>query len=222
MTSAAVAVSNPAPSRFVVDYRPGPNLQRREPFPACCGERFEDALPVRAFHFEKGLRNFAGWWYFATTATHVGFESWLERDHLMLLDFDPIVRAVASQPFWLRWHDDDGQPRRHAPDFFVRRRDGTAVVLDVRPDERIAERDAQAFAATATAGALGGWGFRRVGALEPVRVGNVRWLSRYRHPRCLVPQVATALREVFARGTGLFAGVAAVATGLPCCRWPFT
>ena len=35
----------------------------------------------------------------------MGFESWLERDHLMLMDFDPAVRAVSSQPFWLRWRD---------------------------------------------------------------------------------------------------------------------
>jgi hypothetical protein len=27
----------------------------------------------------KRLRSFAGWWYFATTGAHVGFESWLER-----------------------------------------------------------------------------------------------------------------------------------------------
>jgi fucose permease len=47
--------------------------------------------PVRPFRFEKGLRNFAGWWCFATTGTHIGFESWLERDHLMLMDFDPAV-----------------------------------------------------------------------------------------------------------------------------------
>jgi hypothetical protein len=46
---------------------------------SCLGVRFEDALPARPFRFEKGLRNFAGWWYFATTGAHVGFESWLER-----------------------------------------------------------------------------------------------------------------------------------------------
>ena len=34
---------------------------------ACWGERIEEALPVRLFQFEKGLRSFAGWWYFATT-----------------------------------------------------------------------------------------------------------------------------------------------------------
>ncbi len=77
-------------------------------------------MPARPFRFEKGLQSFAGWWYFATTGTHIGFESWLERDHLMLMDFDPAVRAVASQPFWLRWRDEEGRSRRHAPDFFAR------------------------------------------------------------------------------------------------------
>ena len=65
---------------------------------------------MRPFRFEKGLRSFAGWWWFATTGCHVGFESWLERDHLMLMDFDPAVTAVASQPFWLRWRDGAAVP----------------------------------------------------------------------------------------------------------------
>ncbi|MGH3566656.1 MAG: TnsA-like heteromeric transposase endonuclease subunit [Pseudonocardia sp.] len=148
---------------------------------------------VLPFHFEKGLRSFAGWWYFSTTGTHVGFESWLERDHLMPMDFDPDIGAVASQPFWLRWDDERGVGRRHAPDFFARREDGTGVVIDVRPDDRIPGRDAEVFAVTAAACALAGWEFRRVGEIDPVLTANVRWLSRYRHPRCLVPRVAAAL-----------------------------
>jgi len=112
---------------------------------------------VREFRFGKGLRSFAGWWYFATTRSHVGFESWLER-HLMLMDFDPAVTAVASQPFWLRWREEDDRARRHAPDYFARRRDGSAVVVDVRPDDRIPERDAATFAVTAAACAAGAEG----------------------------------------------------------------
>jgi hypothetical protein len=30
---------------------------------------------------------------------HVGYESWLERHHLLALDFDANVVAIASQPF---------------------------------------------------------------------------------------------------------------------------
>jgi hypothetical protein len=39
------------------------------------------------------------------------------QDHLMLMDFNPAVRAVSSQPFWLRWRDEDGRARRHAPEY---------------------------------------------------------------------------------------------------------
>ena len=206
--AAAVAVCGAAGLQLALEYRAAEGAWRREALAACCCERFEDALPVRPFHFEKGLRSFAGWWYFATTGTHVGFESWLERDHLMLMDFDPAVRAVSSQPFWLRWRDGEGRARRHAPDFFVRRGDGTAVVVDVRPDDRIADRDAEAFAVTALACEQAGWEFRRAGELDPVLAANVRWLSRYRHRRCLVPEVAEVLLEIFAQGRGLSAGAA--------------
>jgi hypothetical protein len=207
---AVAAAVDAAGSGFVLEYRSAAGDWRRDVLAACCVERFEDAQPVRAFHFEKGLGSFAGWWYFATTGAHVGFESWLERDHLMLMDFDASVCAVASQPFWLRWRDEQGRSRRHAPDFFVRRDDGSAVVVDVRPDDRIPDRDAQVFAVTASACSLAGWGFRRVGDLDPVLTTNVRWLSRYRHARCLVPEIADALVDVFAEPNGLFAGAALV------------
>ena len=210
MAGASVAAAGAGDLRFVLEYRAAEGVWRRDVLPACCGERFEHGLPVRPFRFEKGLRSFAGWWYFATSGTHVGFESWLERDHLMLMDFDPGICAVASQPFWLRWADADGARRRHAPDFFARRGDETAVVVDVRPDDRIPARDAESFAVTAAACELVGWEFRRVGEPDPVLTTNVRWLSRYRHPRCLVPEVAAALLEVFAEGEGLFAGAALV------------
>ncbi len=103
VTSAAVTAAGAAGTRFTLDFRVADGSWERGPLMSCLGMRFEDVPPVRPFRFEKGLRNFAGWWYFATTDRHVGFESWLERDHLMLMDFDPEVTAVASQPFWLHW-----------------------------------------------------------------------------------------------------------------------
>ena len=210
MTSGSTAVSGAADLRFSLEYQAAPGDWRHDVLPACRCERFENALPVRPFHFEKGLRSFAGWWYFATTAAHVGFESWLERDHLMLMDFEPRVRAVSSQPFWLHWRDGRGKVRRHVPDFFVRRDDGAGMVVDVRPDDRIPDRDAEVFAVTASACELAGWEYRRVGDLDPVLVANVRWLSRYRHARCRVPEIAEALVEVFAGARGMFDGATAV------------
>ena len=206
MTGAAVAAADAADARFTLDFQAADGTWQRGLLPSCAGVRFEDALPVRPFRFEKGLRSFAGWWYFATTGAHVGFESWLERDHLMLMDFDPEVRAVSSQPFWLRWRDGEDRSRRHAPDFFARMAGGTAVVVDVRPDDRIPERDAETFAVTAVACEAAGWEYRRSGELDPVLAANVRWLSRYRHRRCLVPEIAAVLLDAFADGRGLFEG----------------
>lgn len=192
-----------------MDFRAGDGSWQRGPLMSYLGTRFEGALPAREFRFEKGLRNFAGWWYFATTDAHVGFESWLERDHLMLMDFDPEVAAAASQPFWLRWRDEDGKAWSHVPDYFARRRDGSVVVVDVRPDDRIPERDAVKFAVTAAACEAAGWDYRRSGGLDPVLTENVRWLSRYRHHRFGVPEIAAVLLEAFAGGRALFEGAEA-------------
>ena len=52
----------------------------------------------------------------------------------------------------------------------------------------------------------GGLGIPPGGEVDPVLVANVRWLSRYRHPRCAEPGIGAALLEVFAGGEGLFAG----------------
>jgi rhodanese-related sulfurtransferase len=144
---------------------------------------FEHVWPVRSFGSFRGQRSFQGSWWFATTGEHVGFESWVERDAVMLLDFDPDVVAVSSQPFCLRWA---GQPgaRRHVPDFFARLADGSAVVIDVRPDELVGADDAVVFAATQRACAAVGWGYRRVGVIDAVLAANVRWLSGFRHRRC--------------------------------------
>jgi hypothetical protein len=51
--------------------------------------------------------------------------------------------------------------RRHAPGFFVRRADGTGVLIDVRPDERVSAADSAVFAATAAMAGLAGWAYDR-------------------------------------------------------------
>lgn len=167
-----------------------------------------DCSPVRNFPSFRGQRNFPGLWWFATTGAHVGHESWVERDQLMALDADPDVVGVLSQPFWIHWPDGT----RHAPDYFVRRRDGSAVVVDVREDDRISEADRQVFDRTAAACETVGWGYRRVGALDPILRANLRWLSGYRHPRVLRTGLADRLAEVFTGSGPLMAGVLAVGT----------
>lgn len=194
MGQAAVACGD-----FEVEYRPGGGGVVREALAGCCEVRFEDAEAFRGFRFAKGQQSFAGWWWLVTTGRHVGYESFTERDHVMLLDFDPDVTGVASQPMCLRWRDGSGRLRRHVPDFFARLADGSGVVVDVRPDDRIPDRDAEVFAVTERACAVAGWEFRRVGVADRVLAANVRWLSRYRHPRCADASVARTLAGVFAQ-----------------------
>ena len=183
---------------------------QRGPLASTWQVKFETRAPMRVVRSLKGQRNFSGWWWSATTGGHVGFESWLEREHLMLLDRDPSVVGISSQPFWLHWTGVGGTQRRHAPDYFARRRDGSGLVVDVRPDGRIGPRDAEAFAITATACEQVGWGYRRVGAVDPMMAANVRWLAGYRHPRCYHGERADALRCVFTSGRPFGDGVAEV------------
>lgn len=98
----------------------------------------------------------------------------------------------------------------HAPDYFARRTDGTGVVIDVRPDQRIGDRDAAVFAATAQFCAQVGWEYARVGELDPVYAANLRWLAGYRHPRYAQRALMGRLRAVFAEPVPLLAGAATV------------
>ena len=170
------------------------------------GAQLEEAPPVRRFASYKGQKHFPGAWWSATGERLIGYESWLERDHLMLLDFDPSVRGIASQPFWLFWMTEDGRSRSHAPDYFVRRCDGSGVVVDCRPLERRKARDLVAFEATRQACQAVGWEYRLVGAADRTLVRNVRWLSGYRHPRHHQDRVAAGLREAFAGPVPLLDG----------------
>lgn len=128
----------------------------------------------------------------------------------MVMDFDPAIVGIASQPFWLHWQDEGGRAWRHAPDFFARRADGSGLVVDVRPDDRIAAKDGEVFRMTAMACGQAGWEFRRAGTIAPVVRANIRWLSRYRHQRCRREPAAAGLLEAFGAGRPLLAGAAQV------------
>jgi hypothetical protein len=182
------------------------SIQRQLPLDAAVGAELEAALPMRSFPAYQGQRNFPGLWWSATTGGHVGFESWLERDHAILLDFDPRVVGFSSQPFRLSWPE-GSRVRLHTPDFFARLDDGSGVVVDCRPADRIRPRDAVAFAATERACAEVGWAFRLVDAPEPMFMANVRWLAGYRHPRYRLRLLIPRLLEVFATPRPLLDGI---------------
>jgi hypothetical protein len=195
--------------------------QVRQPLLRAAGTAFEDVTPVREFPSCRGQRHFPGLYWAASMNSHVGFDSWLERDHAVLLDFDPQVVAFASQPFWLHWRDaGTGQTRAHAPDFFARLNGGVGLVVDCRPVDRVDARSAAAFTAIGRACEAVGWGYRLVGEIDPVRVANLRWLAGYRHRRHEGgPGMSTAMRSAFWNPAPLVAQAARSVTRSRCCRW---
>src|SRR6266700_5025492 len=77
---------------FEVVYVAAGGTERRVSLAALAAVRLEDGRPVRSFPSYRGQRNYSGWYWSATMGRRVGFESWVERDHLVALAFDPAVR----------------------------------------------------------------------------------------------------------------------------------
>ena len=183
---------------------------RKSVLEAASRVRFESVLPVRRFTSYRGQRHFTGWYWAATTESLVGFESWLERDRAMILDHDRRVVGLASQPFRVTWQ---GEKRRisHTPDYFARLEDGSGLVVDVRPTDRVGPEDAVKFSATeAMCQEMGCWSFALVHEPDPVEMANIRWLSGYRHPRNRVGDVAKRLMDAFDDPQVLMDGAEAV------------
>ncbi|MCI2239105.1 TnsA-like heteromeric transposase endonuclease subunit [Paenibacillus sp. TRM 82003] len=178
---------------------------------------FEDVDPVRSFPTWPHKRSYDGWWWSASTSRHIGYESWLERDHLMLFDHDPDVIGIASQPFWIIF-DGDAHGERdawHAPDYFLRLRDGSAVVVDVRARARLDPVSERTFERTRRLCRQLGWQYRVCSDIEAVHVRNVRWLSGYRHPRFgSDEEKSTKLLDVFEAPLPLADGLTACGSNL--------
>jgi hypothetical protein len=211
MSGAALLSEGVEAAGFEVEFVTSAGVRAGGALSVCWDVPFERGRPVRSFPSYRGQRSCSGWWWLSGLGSHVGYESWLERDNLMVLDADPDVVAVASQPFWLSWTESgSGRRRRHAPDYFARCRDGTVVIVDIRADDRIEADDAAAFTATELACRSVGWRYRRVGVVEPVLAGNLRWLAGYRHPRNRVGPHAVALVAAFGQGCSLVEGAGSV------------
>jgi hypothetical protein len=114
------------------------------------------------------------------------------------------VVSFAAQPFWLSWSG-TGRARSHAPDFFARTLEGTGVVIDCRPADRVRPRDAEAFAVTERACAEVGWQYRLVTGHDAT------WLAGSRHRRHRRAELEALLLKAFATPRPLDTGVASVA-----------
>ena len=176
---------------------------------------FEDVLPVRTFPVYKGKRHFDGLHFFGATASHVPFESSLEREAMLWFEYAGAV-AVASQPFAVEWPP-GSRPQRHVPDLFVRYANGTGEVVDVRPPHRADDPAFSTTAAVCTNAGLGYSVFTGVAYTlpepSPLWAATFTVLSSYRHSRCAPPAVAPFV-EAFSSGRALARGAYSVARRL--------
>ena len=150
-----------------------------------------EAAPWRTTRSARGQAHYPGWYWSATTGSHVIYESRLELARLLLADFDPDVTAIAAQPFLLRAQV-SGRARRHVPDFLLVHADRTVQVVNVKPAARLA--DPAVAEALAWPGELfdgRGWGHEIWTGADPVLLANVRFLAGYRRPG-MPPDAVTA------------------------------
>jgi hypothetical protein len=83
----------------VLRYRPAArSVEVSLPAPTVGDVDFECVAPYRQVRSYRGQRNYCGVWWLETSKRHVTFESWCERDHLILLDFDPEVLIADPMP----------------------------------------------------------------------------------------------------------------------------
>jgi hypothetical protein len=145
--------------------------------------------PVRSLPAYRGQRNYPGLLWTATTQALVGYESLLERDRLWLGDFDPGVRWIASQPFWVSGVDGN-EIRRHVPDFMLESVNGTFTVVDVKPAALVDEPAvAEVLAWTGRLCETKGWRYEVWSGDDPVRLRNVRYLAAGRRVSFVDPAV---------------------------------
>lgn len=124
-------------------------------------------VPVRAFT--------------ATTGSHLRLESGLEHDLVRMVDRDPAVTWIVSQPCLLEWGS-GRSTRRHVPDLLTTGADGAVSLWDVKsPEAAAAEAFAEAQALTAEACARVGWGYVVFTGLQAVHRHNLIWLHGFRN-----------------------------------------
>ena len=168
-------------------------------------------LPVRRFGSYAGMRHYPGWWWSATTGDLIGYESLLERDRLMLADFDQGVVAIASQPFGITG-DNGGVTRRHVPDYLLRMVDGTVVVVDVKPARLLAKPEiAEVLVWTGRLMAERGWRYEVWSGAEATRLTNVRFLGQGRRWDRVDPEALSALHACGSKGQTLAGALSAAA-----------
>ncbi|MFF0157243.1 TnsA-like heteromeric transposase endonuclease subunit [Streptomyces sp. NPDC005263] len=157
---------------------------------------FEDGRMVRAIPSHRDQGHMPGQYWVAKRGDFADYESVLESKWLTLLDFDPQVTAFVTQPLEVDAIDARGA-WQHTPDVFVRHRDGSALLLDVKNPELRDDPDVllQEERTRRTCERLG-WDYAMVSEPSGQRWVNVDLLSSARRPLHLGADLAPRLLDL--------------------------
>ncbi|MFE7076318.1 TnsA-like heteromeric transposase endonuclease subunit [Streptomyces sp. NPDC057620] len=157
---------------------------------------FENSRMVRAIPSHRDQGHMPGHYWVAKWGDFVEYESVLESKWLTLLDFDPHVTVFVTQPFEFDAIDARGT-WQHTPDVFARRRDGSALLLDVKnPEQRDDPNVRMQEERTRRACERLGWDYGMVSEPSAQRWVNVDLLSSARRPLHLGAELVPRLLEL--------------------------
>ncbi|BCW78859.1 hypothetical protein [Arthrobacter sp. NicSoilC5] len=152
--------------------------------------------PCRSSNEFPHRRNYPGLYPFGEDRHMVMFESLTELACLMELDHRGEVVRVAAQPFGLVF----GDRTIHYPDFAARLRDGTTLVIDVKPLE-FATHDRFVHAAVLTEKACASqkWRYCIMHGCQGWQRDNLEWMCAFRYEEYIpAPALATELADFLA------------------------
>lgn len=98
-------------------------------------EEFEKALyniNMSTRKIKKSYISCTGYFASYKNKIQIAFESVLERDFYMLLEFDENVISYAEQPININYEYKDGSKRRYTPDCLITYKDGTQRYYEVK------------------------------------------------------------------------------------------
>lgn len=132
------ASQRPRPDFVAPQHRPG--LQGVHPLRTEKYCRKEQEMSVRKVVTRSGKR-FRGKFPSKKNRRLVEWESLLERDALMLLEYHPAVLRFQEQPSVEIYYDGGNCPHRYVPDLRVEFWDGRELVIEVKPSAHVASKE---------------------------------------------------------------------------------
>lgn len=183
--------------RIEVSWIDEQGLLHNEPLAEAAAVPFELARQRRQFSLYPSQLNTPVAHWCSATGKLVNCESFLASCVLLGYEYSGQLVGAASEPLLLHEHQRNGSVKEHYLDFFLRMRDGRAILVDVSRAETVDDpKRASGFElARRAAEQVPGWSHRVETEPEPVFLANLRALAGFRRQPFGFEMVAPALLD---------------------------